>query len=155
MVKQSVNEFYTRFLFKIDALPQDFTFPLDVSGTFFNNLSPDVREFLISEGVQVPPRPPTETNHQGNHRLLLVINETVKPEKKFRTTKAAVQPVSGSHYPKTFMGVLAENPSSKISVFGSIFQSEESNSMVAEAMEEYALASAEAAYEDQGGQAPI
>ena len=27
MVKQSVNEFYIRFLFKIYALPQDFAFP--------------------------------------------------------------------------------------------------------------------------------
>ena len=42
-VNQSVNEFYTRFLFKIDALPQDVTFPLDIAATFFNNLSPDVR----------------------------------------------------------------------------------------------------------------
>ena len=47
-VNQSVNEFYTRFLFKIDALPQDFTFTLDVSATSFNNLSTEVREFLIS-----------------------------------------------------------------------------------------------------------
>ena len=59
MVNQSVNEFNTQFLFKIDALSQDVTFPLDIATTFFKNLSPDVRGFLISEGVQVPPRPPT------------------------------------------------------------------------------------------------
>ena len=29
MVNQSVNDFYTRFLFKIDALPQDIAFPLE------------------------------------------------------------------------------------------------------------------------------
>ena len=150
MVNHSENEFYTRFLFKIDALPQDFTFPLDVSGTFFNNLSPDVREFLTSEGVQVPPRPPTETNHQGNQRLLLVINETVKPEKKFRTTKAAVQPVSGSLHNKTCMGMIGGNPSTKMDGLVISFQSEESNSMVEESMEEYALASAEAAYKYPG-----
>ena len=57
MVNQAVNEFYTRFLFKIDALPQDIIFPMDIFATLFNNLSPEVREFLISEGVQVPPRP--------------------------------------------------------------------------------------------------
>ena len=57
-VNQSVSEFYTRFLFKIDALPHDVAFPLDIASTFFNNLSPDVREFLISEGVQVTQRLP-------------------------------------------------------------------------------------------------
>ena len=59
MVNQSVNEFYTRFLFRIDALPQEVAFPLDIAAIFFNNLSPKIREFLILEGVQVPPRPPT------------------------------------------------------------------------------------------------
>ena len=51
MVNQSVNQFYSRLLFKIDALPQDVAFPLDISETFFKNFSPNVREFLISEGV--------------------------------------------------------------------------------------------------------
>ena len=77
MVNKSLNEFYTRFLFKIDALPQDFALPLDISANFFKNLIPGVREFLISEGVQVLPRPPTEKNHQGNQRLLFVINAAV------------------------------------------------------------------------------
>ena len=78
MVNQSVNKFYTQFIFKIDALLQDVAFPLDVSETIFKNLIPDVRYFLISEGVQVPPRPPTETNHQGNQRLILVRNVEVE-----------------------------------------------------------------------------
>ena len=60
MVNQSVNEFYTRLLFKIDALQQDIAFPLNIAANFFNNLIPKVREFLISERVQVPPRPPAE-----------------------------------------------------------------------------------------------
>ena len=47
MVNQSVHEFYTRFLFKIDALPQDITFQLDIAATFLNNFSPEVRELLI------------------------------------------------------------------------------------------------------------
>ena len=38
MVNQSVNDFYTRFLFKVDALPQDVIFLLDISATFSNNL---------------------------------------------------------------------------------------------------------------------
>ena len=48
MVNHSVNEFYTRFLFKIDAPPQDVAFPLDIDATFFNNLSPNGIELLIS-----------------------------------------------------------------------------------------------------------
>ena len=87
MVNQAVNEFYTRFLFKIDALPQDIIFPMDIFATLFNNLSPEVREFLISEGFQVPPRTPTEINRQGNQRLLLVRNASVEEEKKIITIK--------------------------------------------------------------------
>ena len=98
MVNLSVNALYTWFLFKIDAIPQDVAFTLDIAATFFNNLSPDVREFLVSEGVQVPPRSPTEYNHQGNKRLVLVRNAAVEVEKKIRRIKAAVQLVSGSHH---------------------------------------------------------
>ena len=55
---------------------------MDIAATFFNNLSPDVRDLLISEGVQVPQRLPTEIDHQRNQRLLLVRNEELKAEKK-------------------------------------------------------------------------
>ena len=48
MVNQSVNEFYTQFRSKIDALPQDVAFPLEIAATFFKKLSSDVRRFLIS-----------------------------------------------------------------------------------------------------------
>ena len=43
MINQSVNKFYTRSLFKIDAIPQEVGLPLDIAATFFNNFSPDVR----------------------------------------------------------------------------------------------------------------
>ena len=155
MVNQSVNKFYTRFLFKIDALPQDFFFPLDIAATFFNNLGPDVRQLLISEGVQGPPNPPTENNPQGKQRLLLVRNVAVESEKKIITIKAAVQPESDIRHPKTFMGMIAEKPSTQMDGLGRRFQSEESIYMVAEAMEEYALISAEMAYEDPGEHTPI
>ena len=69
MANQSVNEFYTRFLFKIDITPQDFAFPLDISATLFNNLSPKGREFLILEGVQDPPITPTEKNTRETRGL--------------------------------------------------------------------------------------
>ena len=108
-------------------------------------MSPDVREFLISERVQVPPRPPTENNHQGNQRLLLVRNVAVEAEKKTRTIKAAVKPAIGSLHPKIFMGILAGKPSTQMAGLGSSFQYKERKYIVAEAMEEYALASAETA----------
>ena len=47
MVNQSLNEFYTCFLFKIDALPQYVVLPLDISATFFKFLSPDMIDFFI------------------------------------------------------------------------------------------------------------
>ena len=43
MVNQSVNDFYTQSLFKIDALPQDVSFSLDIAATLSNNLSTEVR----------------------------------------------------------------------------------------------------------------
>ena len=48
MVNQSLIEFYTHNLFKIDALPQDVVFPLDISSKLFNKCIPNIREFLIS-----------------------------------------------------------------------------------------------------------
>ena len=56
MVNQSLNEFYTRFLFKIDALPHYVGFPLESYATLFNNLITGVRELLIPEGFHVTPR---------------------------------------------------------------------------------------------------
>ena len=97
--------------------------------------------------------PPTENNHHGNQRLLLILNAAVEAEKNIRRIKAAVQPVSGSLNPKTFVGMLVGNPSTKMAGGGSIFQYEESNCMLSESMEEYALASIEADYEDPGEQA--
>ena len=110
MVNKLVNDFYTRLLFKIDALPQDVAFPLEISATFFKNLSTDVSKLLISELVQVSPMPPTENNHQVNQRLLLVRNAAAESENNIRTKEAAVQPASGICHPKTFMGMLAANP---------------------------------------------
>ena len=72
MVNQLVNEFYTQFLFKIDALPQNVIFLLDIPVNVFNNLSPDLIYILIPEGFHFPPRPTTETKHKGNQRLILL-----------------------------------------------------------------------------------
>ena len=85
----------------------------------------------------------------------MVRNLAVETEKKIRTIKSAVQPAIGSRLPKTFMGMLAGNPSIQMAFLVSSFQYEESNSMVAEAMEEYALACIEAACEYPGEQAPM
>ena len=155
MVNQLVNEFYTRLLFKIDKLPQELGFPLEISATFFNNLSPDVREFLISEGVQVPQILPTETNHQGNQRLLLVRNAALEAEKNTRTIKSAIQPAGGSFHHWTFTSMPGGIPSIKTADLSSSFQSEENNSTETETMEEYALASAGSDYENPGEQEPM
>ena len=52
MVNQLVKDIYTRFLFKIDALPQDVVFSLYIVATISDTLSTDIRGFFISEGVQ-------------------------------------------------------------------------------------------------------
>ena len=80
--------------------------------------------------------------------MFLVINAAVEAENKTRTIKLAMQSSIGSRHPKTSMGMLAGNPSTKMAGIISSFQSKESNSMVAEVMAEYVLASTEAAYED-------
>ena len=47
IISQLVYEFYTQFLFKIYALPQDVVLPLYNTKTLFNNMIPGNREFLI------------------------------------------------------------------------------------------------------------
>ena len=84
---------------------------MDIYEIFFKNLIPDVKEFLVSDGFQVPPRPPTENNHQGNQRGPLVINAAEEAEKNIITIKAALQPSIRRRHTKTFMGVLVGNTS--------------------------------------------
>ena len=127
MINQSVNEFYSRSLFKIDTLPHEVGFPLDIDTTLFIKLSPDVREFLISEGVQVPQILTTETNHQGNHRFPPVINSAVESENKIRIIKSAVQPEGGGLHHRTFMSMPRRRPSIKTAGLSSSFQYEEKN----------------------------
>ena len=121
IVNQSVNDFYTWFLFKIDAPPQDVVVPLDIAATFLNKLSHHVMEFLIPEGVQVHQSPPTETNKQGNHRLLLVRNAVADTENKRITIKMAVKPASRIHHTRIFMGMLGWNPKVQMYVLGISF----------------------------------
>ena len=47
MFDQYIHRFYTCLLFKMDSLPQDVLFLLEISETFFKNLIPRVREILI------------------------------------------------------------------------------------------------------------
>ena len=83
-------------MFKLDSLPQDDLFPLDISETFFGSLSPDNWEFLVSEVVQVSTRLPVETNNQVNQRLLLVKIVSVEAENNFRMIKSTVHIEGGS-----------------------------------------------------------
>ena len=149
MIHQSVNDFYTRFLLKIVALPQEVEFLLDISATFFNDFSPDVRYLLIPEGVQVPQRLPKK-NHQGNQRLLLVRNAAVEADKKIITIKSAVQSSGGSLHHKTFVSMPGGSPLIKMAGLISSFKYEEKISVAAETMEEYSLDSEEEAYENLG-----
>ena len=96
MVNQSVNKFYTRLLFKIESPPQDVVLILDIDATFFNNLSPSIRELFISEGVQVHLMLPTDSNQQVNQRLLLVRNEALDAKNNNTTIGEALQPEDGS-----------------------------------------------------------
>ena len=75
----------------------------------------------------------------------MVKNASVEAEKKTRTIKEAVQRASGNRNPKTFMGIISGNHSKQIDGLGSTFQYDESNYIIAEAMEEYILASTKAA----------
>ena len=146
IINQSVKDFYIHFLFKIDALLQIVVLPLDINSTLFKKLCPDVRDLLISEGAKVPQRPPTETNHQVNQRLILVRNTAVEAENKIRKIKAAVKPLGGILHHRTFMSMAGGTPTIKTAGLSSIFQDDMNNYMVAEMMDEYALDYAEAAY---------
>ena len=105
---------------------------MDITAPLSDNLIPDVREFLISEGVQAFQIIPTETNNQGNQRLSLVRNTAVESEKNTRTIKSAVQPAGGSLHHRTFMGIHRESLSIETHGLSSSFQYEEKNSMAAE-----------------------
>ena len=78
-------------------------FLLDIASTLLTFLSPDVQEFLVSEGVQIPERITRKTNHQGNQRILLLKDAEVKADKNNGTIKAAFQPVGVVHNPRSFM----------------------------------------------------
>ena len=107
MFHQLVNEFYSRFLFKLDKIPQDIhSITFGHRRTFFNEFSTKVRKLLISEGVQVPPRIPTETNYQGKQRILLFRRASAKEENNTKTIKVSVQPAGGICNPCTFMGMM-------------------------------------------------
>ena len=97
---------------------------------FFKNLSPYVREFLVSKRVQVPPIPATQTNHQGNQRLIFFRNAAVEAENKKIAIKFAIQPASRCLHTRKFMGMHGGNPSIKMMGLGNRFQSRYNNSMV-------------------------
>ena len=133
-VNQLVNEFYTWFLFNIDALPKYDIFLLEISATLFNNLSPDGGGFLVSEVIQVPIRIPLDTNNQWNQRLLMVINVAVEDEKSTRTIKAVVQTMFDSRKYRLSIGNIGETHSIQIYGLGGSFQAEDSNSILSKAM---------------------
>ena len=108
---------------------------MDIANEFFNSLISDVRDFLISEVVQVTQRLPTETNHQGNPRLLLVRNASVEAENKITTIKAAVQTAGGILNYKTFMSMPGGSPSIKMAGLSSSLRNVYEASSVSETMD--------------------
>ena len=65
-----------------------------------------------------------------------------------------MQPERGIRHTRTLMDMLGGNPSIYMSVLGNSFQYTENNSLETEALDEYAIASPETAYEDLGQQEP-
>ena len=80
----------------------------------------------------------------------MVRNVAVESEKKIRTIKVAVHSEGGRYHHRKFMSIPGGIPLIKTAGLSSIFQYDENNFMVAETLDEYALASAEAAYENPG-----
>ena len=66
-----------------------------------------------------------------------------------------MQPASGGHHTRTFMGMLGGKPSLQMDILDSGFQAGGKTSMMSEIMEEFVLASKEAAYKEPGKQAPM
>ena len=48
MINQSVNDFYSRFLFNIDALLNDELFLMDIAETLFKKITLGFRDLLVS-----------------------------------------------------------------------------------------------------------
>ena len=67
----------------------------------------------------------------------------------------SVQTATVRSHPKTSMGMVEGSNSIGMAGLGSNFKYEEYNSLVSEALEEYALYSAEEAYEDPREKAPM
>ena len=85
----------------------------------------------------------------------MVRKTAAESENKIIKITVAVQPESRSRNIKAFIGMLAGKHSTQMAGLCGSFQYEKSNSMVAEEMEEYVLASSEASDKDPGEHAPM
>ena len=79
----------------------------------------------------------------------------MEAENKITAIKAAVQPADGSLHHRTSTNMTGGIPSIKTASSISSFQAEVNNYMVTETMEEYLIASIEAAHENTGEQAQM
>ena len=107
---------------------------MEIPVTFFKNLSPDIRNLLISKRVKVTTILLTETNHQGKQSLISVRNATGEAEKTTRTINVALQPEGVIHHPSAFMGMIGGNPPIQMAGLGRSFKYEENNAMITEAL---------------------
>ena len=54
MANQSVKEFYTRFILKIDAIPQDVVFQIDINENFSTPRVPIWESYWYQKGSKSP-----------------------------------------------------------------------------------------------------
>ena len=65
----SIEEFHANFLQRVNNLPQDIPFLMDVVATFFKNIRSDIRRIFEAENIAVLAGPENETNLDGISQL--------------------------------------------------------------------------------------
>ena len=124
MVNQSVNSFYTRFLFKMDTLPQALVFPLYIDAIFLTIWVPTCESSCYEKGTGSPKAaeqkqsPRKSESHFGQKCFCGGRKQNIK-------NKSAVKSASGSCRTRKFMVTIGEKPLIHMAGLVSIFQYEE------------------------------
>ena len=100
MANESVNKFYTRFLFKMDTPPQNVVSMLDTEANFSKERVIDIRRGTgTPKATKWNQSPGKIEDPFGQKRVYGMKNKT-------RAIKAELQPEIGSLNTRTFMGML-------------------------------------------------
>ena len=94
---------------------------------------------FVGISISGPYKIPTKTNNKGNQSLMSVRNVAVESDKNITMNKIALQPAGSIRNPRLLTGILRGGSSIQMAGLGGIFQVEEDNFMLAEAMEEYKI----------------